>query len=139
MTIEEKKKWLSRALKKDEEIKSLLIAQQKSLELACNITSCVNEVNIQSSKKNSTEDKFIAYSDYSRMIDDRIDELCDIKIDILSTINKMQESTYRIVLINYYINGMTFEEISAIVKYSKEHIIRDIFPKALEQIKIEGV
>lgn len=129
------KEWLSRGWKLDNEINALLSEQKRAFDIACGTTTRISDDKVQASRGNSAETKFINYLEYSKMIDDRIDELYAIKQEILKAINKLEDNTYRTLLIERYINFKTWENIAVDMNYCYKHIVHTLHPKSLKCIK----
>ncbi len=128
------KEWLNRGRHLDREINQLLVDQQNALNLACGASVGYGNEKVQTSKKNVTERRFIVYADYSAKIDNRIDELYAIKTEIKSAINKLDDPLLRALLIAYYINMKTFDQVANELHYSIRHINR-LHNYALKEIK----
>lgn len=124
------KEWLLRAWYIDDEINELKLAQKKELE-----TPQYSSERVQTSTENTSENAFIRYSDYSILIDRRIDELYDVKRQILNAINKLDDAVLRKLLIARYINFKTWEQISMDLNYGRSHICR-LHGEALKKIKM---
>ena len=131
MTVKE---WLNRGRYLDREIDQLLEDQQNALNLACGTAVSYGGEKVQTSKKNVTERRFIAYADYSAKIDNRIDEPYAIKTEIKAAINKLDDPLLRALLIAYYINMKTFDQVANELHYSIRHINR-LHNYALKEIK----
>ena len=129
------KEWLNRGRNLNEEINALIKAKEKALYDACNVSIAYDKERVQTSQNNSTEAKFTRFADYSKAIDDRIDELYKIKQEILKAISGVDNSTYRTLLIERYINFKTWEEIAVYMNYSYMHITR-LHGKALQRVKM---
>lgn len=133
MTIQNAKKWLSRAEKLDEEINELIKSQQRALTRATSVTCGIGDEKVQTTQKNSTEGKFINYASYSEMIDNRIDELYAIKQEILQAINKVDDGMLRTLLIARYINFGTWEHIAETIDVSEKWVRTGLHIRALEK------
>ena len=130
MTIKE---WLNRGYKLDDEINSLLKEQQEAFSKAIGVNYSATE-KVQTSKRNTSEDRLINYASYSELIDNRVDELYAVKQEILQVINKVNDSVLRTLLIKRYINFQTWEEIACGMNYSYRQICR-LHGKALSKIR----
>lgn len=124
MTVEQVKKWLSRGRCLDEEINTLISEQERAFYSACGMTDTETGERVQTSRRNTSEERFISYADYSKMIDARIDELYRVKKEIMEAVNKINDSVLRTVLIKRYICFLTWEEIAVQMHYSYMHICR---------------
>ena len=128
------KEWLNRGYKLDKEINALLNEQSAALTRATGSTCGTNAERVQTSRRNTTEDRFINYASYSELIDNRIDELYAIKQEILSAINKVNDAVLRTLLIEKYVNFHTWEQIACNMNYSYVHVVHNLHPKALNAI-----
>lgn len=131
MTVKE---WLNRGYKLDKEINTLLKAQHDALARATGSTCGTNAEKVQTSRRNTSENRFINYASYSELIDNRIDELYAIKQEILSAINKVNDAVLRTLLIEKYVNFHTWEQIACDMNYSYVHVVHNLHPKALDAI-----
>lgn len=131
MTVKE---WLNRGYKLDKEINALLNEQSAALTRATGSTCGTNAERVQTSRRNTTEDRFINYASYSELIDNRIDELYAIKQEILSAISKVNDAVLRTLLIEKYVNFHTWEQIACNMNYSYVHVVHNLHPKALNAI-----
>ena len=129
-----KKEWLSRGRKLNYEINQLLIAKQEALELACGGAVDTSEERVQTSKENRTERKFIVYAEYDSIINKRIDELIECKNEIIRAINSVENPTYRALLIAYYINCKTWEQVADDLNYDLRWVYR-LHGRALQAIE----
>ena len=127
------KEWLNRGYKLDDEINSLLKEQQEAFSKAIGVNYSATE-KVQTSKRNTSEDRLINYASYSELIDNRVDELYAVKQEILQVINKVNDSVLRTLLIKRYINFQTWEEIAYGMNYSYRQICR-LHGKALSKIR----
>ncbi len=64
--------------------------------------------------------------DMQSEINSEIDKLVDLKAEVSGRINQLTDNRYVTVLTNYFINGMTLDDISNSddMKYSKRQIMR---------------
>ena len=128
------KEWLNRGWKLNREIDALLEEQRRALELATATTSAPQEDKVQGGEGNRTADKFANYAAYAAEIDSRIDDLFQIKQEIDQAIEKVENTTYRTLLIERYINFKKWEQIAVDMDYSYVHIVR-LHGKALQKVK----
>lgn len=131
MTVKE---WLQYGRKLNDEVEQLKYAQRQALELACETSIDMNNEKVQTSGGNATERKFIAYADYSKMLDEKIDELVDYRVRMLNLINRLDNTIYRTLLIARYINCKTWEQIADEMGYDLRWIYR-LHGKALKAIE----
>lgn len=135
LTIQQVKQWLNRARNIEKEIDILKQEKVEAFEGTTKITSAAEGERVQISVSNSSENKFIEYSEYSVLIDNRIDELYAVKCEILNAINTVEDGTLRILLELRYLQGETWERIAQSMHYSYKHIVHSLHPKALKKLK----
>ena len=121
MTTKER---LNRGRNLNEEINALIKAKEKALYDACNVSITYDKERVQTSQNNSTEAKFTRFVDYSKAIDDRIDELYKIKHEIFKAISAVENGAYRTLLIERYINFESWEQIANSMNYDRRQITR---------------
>lgn len=78
-----------------------------------------------------TIDKII---DMRAEINGEIDRLVDLKAVIRNQLNSLNDNRYIAVMVEYYINGKTFEKIAENMHYSNRQIIR-IHGNALQKFR----
>lgn len=124
MTEQGVKQWLNRAHNIDREIKNLERERDKAFNRATSVINGSGSEKVQTSKINATEGKYAAYADYVAEIDKRTAELYEVKAEILRAINKVDNSTYRLLLTLRYIRFMTWERIAEEMNYSYRQTLR---------------
>lgn len=129
------KEWLNRGWKLNREIDALLEEQRRALELATATTSAPQEDKVQGGEGNRTAERFANYAAYAAEIDSRIDELFQIKQEIDQAIEKVENTTYRTLLFERYINFKKWEQIAVDMDYSFRQITR-LHGEALKKIKM---
>ena len=127
------KQWLNRAKRIDEEIDSLIQTRDETLSRILSITQSYTADTVQSTKDPHKFDR-LAGLEYD--IDRKVDELIDVKREILSTIHQISDRRYRLVLMKRYIDYKTFERIAVEMHYSYQQICR-LHGRAL--IEIGGI
>ncbi len=128
------KDWLNRGWKLNDEINSLLLEQQEALEAACSTTTTLQQDKVQTSRTNSTEYKMIKYADYSEIINQKTDELYDIKREIISVIRKLDDNTYKILLYERYIKFNCWDKIAKRINRNQFTTRGKIHGRALKDI-----
>ena len=129
------KAWLGRAKHIDDEINALLKEQERALTRATGAVPAAKGERVQTTPQNGSEDRFIAYAEYSRIIDERIDELYAVKCEIFKAISRIEDGTLRTLLELRYLSFKTWEEIAVEMSYSYVHVVHNLHPQALKKIK----
>lgn len=127
------KQWLKQGWNLQKEVEALQNAKRQAFYTACNSTGILSNVPSKSSG-NATENKMCNYVDYSQLLDNRLQELYHIKSEILTAILKVENSTYRTLLTERYINLKKWEEIAGVMGYSTEHLRKYIHSQALHTL-----
>ena len=126
--------WLLRARNIDKEIAELAVSRREAFELATNATSCISADKVQNSTANTNENKLINLTDYDLILSQKQEELRKTKAEIVNAIYSVNNSLYRTILLAYYINGKTWEQIAAELGYDTRWIYR-LREKALKAIE----
>lgn len=117
------------------ELKQLQTLKEKAYILACGSCCDMSNEKVQTSKNNSSEQKFAAYADYSKQVDDMISELMEYRGELLNALNQMNNHTYKTLLIERYINCQTWEKVAEKMRYSYIHVVHRLHPQALEAME----
>ena len=126
------KSWLMRARNIDKEITALLDAKTQLYNRCTSTTITLGEK--VSGGGQDFDKQLITLAAFYETIDKKIDELVSIKEEILQAISCVQDSTYRTILIERYINFKSLEEISVKLNYGYRHLCR-LHGEALTKIK----
>lgn len=115
------RQFLRRAKKIDSEIDVLLMAKQETLDRVLSITQKYDADGAQSSKDPHKYDRLV---ELESMIDQKTDELLEVKKEIMVTIMQLPERRLRCVMLDTYIRMMTFEQIAVEQHYSYRQVKR---------------
>ncbi len=121
MTVKE---YFQKGRKLNFEIKELILAKNNAFDMACSVTAAPSDERVQTSTKNSSELKFINYSQYVETIEKRVMELCEYRLNMLQLISKLDNVLHRTLLIDRYINCLSWEEIALCMEMTERHIYR---------------
>lgn len=124
------KEYLSRARGIEDEIRQLERMRRAAYERATGCTAPINPAPAHGGKKN---DVITAYTHYATLLDEKVAELIDTKIDIEQAIRRLPERLEREVLRGYYIEGKTLEQVADDVGKSVRQVSR-IHGRALEKV-----
>lgn len=109
------KQWLSRARFIDRELQALRDARRKTFDSLTNITQNYNSDGAQTTPNPHKLDRLIELND---MIDRKETELIAARLEIMTAIMKVPSGNQRAVLMAYFINGKTLENIGVENGYS---------------------
>lgn len=129
------KEWLNRGRLLDQRVNKLLAERDRMFDLAVKMTGSIQEDKVQTSKKNTSEESFAKYVAYTAEIDKKIDELIEVKKEILTAIYQVEDPTLRTLLQLRYINFETWEQIAIDMSYSYVHIVYNLHPIALQKVE----
>ena len=115
------KQYMNRARRVDSEIESLIKLVQKTRESLESITQSYTGDIIQSSKNPHKYDRLV---ELESLVDEKIAEQIKIKKETLETISQLKDRRQREVLIGYYLNMNTWEQVAVDMNYSYMHITR---------------
>ena len=132
MTIKE---WLNRGRLLDQQVDKLLAERDRTFDFAVKVTGSMQEDKVQASKRNTSEERFVKYASYTSEIDKKVDELVEVKKEILSAVYQVEDPTLRTLLQLRYINFETWEQIAIDMNYSYMQVCR-LHGKALEKVKM---
>ena len=124
------KQFLSRGRWIEREITSLIRTRDETRDRLTHITQNYDGDGAQSTKD---PHKFDALVELEYKLDERIDELCAVKTEILDTISKLEDSRERLALQLYYIDMKSWEEIAVLMGYGWRNIMK-IRKKGLTEV-----
>lgn len=116
------RQWLGRARSIDREMKALEKARQDALDAATRITQNYEADGAQSSKDPHSKMERIA--EYVGLLDAKHDELIQAKTEITEEIYRLWDGRLKSILVDYYINNLTLEQIAVKEHYSYAHVKR---------------
>ena len=128
------KDWLRRGWRMEEEIRTLQDAKDRAFEDACRTGKPMQADRVRCSGKNTSEDRFIRYSDLEKEMDRQIDKLLMIKEEIMRAINALDNGIYRQLLTKRYLECKTWEQIAVEMHYSYRQIT-NLHGRALLEIR----
>lgn len=126
------KEWLLRARRMDRRIGALKETKQTAFDRATSATAVPKET---PGCGGAQESKSERYAVLSAEIDEQIEELNQVRTEILQAIREIQDSTLATLILEYYVNGKTWEEVAVSVGYSYSHVVHKLHPRALNSVK----
>ncbi len=131
------KEYLRQTFKLDAQINSLIREIETMEAKATKVTTLLDPDRVEKSTgvcANSQESLVVKMVDYKNLVNKKIDELIDLKINILAAIGKIDNPDQRTVLMLRYINLKSFEEIAVTMNYTYRHTTR-LHGKALQSFE----
>lgn len=104
---------------------------QSTRESLETITQNYNSDGAQSTKNPHKFDRLV---ELESLVDAKIDEQIAMKAEILQTIMKLSDRRQRLVLMEYYVEMKTWEQVAVDLNYSYMHITR-IHGYALKEVQ----
>ena len=133
-----KKGWLSRAKKAETEIKALEQEKRRAYEWACGGGSLTDRERVQTSKKNGAQESFLKFTEYSLLLDERLDELYRVKKEVIRAIEQVENPVYRTLLWLRHVSCQPWEKIALEMDYSYYYVTKELYRAALGALKVEG-
>ena len=116
LTAAEAKRWLRRARNLDREINALLQAREEARARAEGLTRPIDGDSIHAT--HDPHRRFDRLAELEEQLDSRVDALIAVKQEILTAIEQLEDTRHRTLLVAYYINGQTWEEIAVEMGYT---------------------
>lgn len=125
------KQYMNRVRKIDREIEALLHLSESTRESLESITQNYEADGAQSTKNPHKYDRLVELDD---LINQKINEQIALKAEILKTILKLNDRRHRLVLIEYYLNCKTWEQVAVDIHYSWRQTM-NLHGNALQEIQ----
>lgn len=117
----EARDFLLRARRLDERIAELEVSARCAWELETSTTSQLSGVVVQTSGERRPGESYSALADEIAREKVRLNH---IKADILKTIREVDDNALARLLIAYYVNGKSWEQVAVDMNYSFRHVTR---------------
>ena len=115
----------------DKEIEALLRLVQRTRESLETVTQNYDSDGAQSTKNPHKYDRLV---ELESLVDEKIDQQIALKAEILNTIMQLEDRRQRLVLMEYYIEMKTFEQVAVDIHYSWRQIM-NIHGHALKEVE----
>lgn len=115
------KQFLGRARWADKEIVSLMRTRDETFDRLTHITQSYDGDGAQTTKD---PHKFDSYVALEQKLDQMIDELCDIKLEIINVLSQLKDTRELMILKAYYVDLKTWERTAADCGLSWTHTMR---------------
>ena len=119
----------------NDELKLLKQARQEAWDIATSSTSDTTRERVKTSSGNSSERKNNLLLEYDLKISRQREKLWQCKAEILEAISEIEDGRYRILLIAYYVNCKSWEEVAVQMNYGIRQVYR-LHGDALQKIKL---
>ena len=124
--MQDVKKYLEQLLDIDLDIQSKVTTAQRMRESLTTISATRYKVdNVQESNTHTTEDKMAEYMDMEKEADKMVDDLLDLKMNVIKEINKIDDRLHVIILTERYVNNKGWKEVAAIFGKEERQIHRN--------------
>lgn len=125
------KQYLNRVRRIDKEIEVLLRQVQRTRERLESVTQNYNGDSLTGSRDPHKYDRLV---ELESLVDQKIDEQIALKAEILKTITQLSDRRQRLVLMEYYVEMKTFEQVAVDLHYSWRQIM-NIHGHALKEVE----
>ena len=125
------KQYLNRVRRIDKEIEALLRLVQRTRESLETVTQNYDSDGAQSTKNPHKYDRLV---ELESLVDAKIDQQIALKAEILNTIMQLEDRRQRLVLMEYYVEMKTFEQVAVDIHYSWRQIM-NIHGHALKEVQ----
>ena len=125
------KQYLNRVRRIDKEIEALLRLVQRTRESLETVTQNYDSDGAQSTKNPHKYDRLV---ELESLVDEKIDQQIALKAEILNTIMQLEDRRQRLVLMEYYVEMKTFEQVAVDIHYSWRQIM-NIHARALKEVQ----
>lgn len=133
--MQQAREYLERALDIDERIKNKTLEKEQWRSIAeCTSASAEGERVQSSGSMHKMEDAVIKILEIEEEIDEMIEQLINMKQEIIKTIDKIEDTKSYSLLHKRYVQGKSFEEIQDQTQFSQSTIERK-FNQAYEQVQ----
>lgn len=117
------KHWLNRSIGSHRYVKAL----QRRLDsfTYANITNYEKDGSARTKpSENAQESKMLEYSELCRLIDETRGKIETYDVETLQTINKIDSNLQKTILVERYINLLSWDDIAKKIDYSRAHVQR---------------
>ena len=129
MTSKEVKAWLMRARRLESRIDQLEEAERSGWERA---TATTQSPRADAGGRSGVSRKPELYGVLSGAVDAERRRLDAVKAEIVTVVGRVQDNTLAALLMAYYVNGKTWEQVCVDIHYSYKHVVHQLHPRALE-------
>lgn len=128
----EAKQWLLRARRLQSRIDQLEEARRAAWERATSTTQTPRSDPVARSGISRKPEQF---GELGAVIDGELRRLDAVKAEIMAVIAQVPDNTLAALLVGYYVNGHTWEQVCVDISYSYKHVVHQLHPRALETVQ----
>ena len=115
------KQYMNRVRRVDKEIQALDRLYQKTRDSVESVTQKYDSDGAQATKNPHKFDRLV---ELEALIDEKVQEQLNLKAETLLTISKLKDRRQRIVLMEYYLEMKTWEQVAVDIGYTYQHTMR---------------
>lgn len=112
---------MNRVRRIDKEIEALLRLVQRTRESLESVTQNYNGDITTGTKNPHKYDRLV---ELESLVDEKIDQQIALKAEILNTIMQLEDRRQRLVLMEYYVEMKTWEQVAVDLNYAWRHVMR---------------
>ena len=112
-------RWLARMWDADIEVNQLIARRDEIVSMMSGIGKYDDEFIPSQTGENSTETKYLEYSELSAQIDKKLDLISRENNRTLQTINKVDDSMLRGMLVARYVRRLSWQDVGHLYNYEK--------------------
>lgn len=112
-------RWLARMWDADIEVNQLIARRDEIISMMSGIGKYDDEFIPAQTGENSTETKYLEYSELSAQIDKKLDLISRENNRTLQTINKVDDSMLRGMLVARYVRRLSWQDVGHLYNYEK--------------------
>lgn len=128
------KEYFSQIFKLDKAIDELRSEREAIIATAYKANAMQDAPTYSNQFNSKTENIALKLIDHMDSVNEKVDELVDLKVNISMEIEKVEDRRYRTILKEHYICGKSFERIAVEQPYSYRHATR-LHGEALQAFK----
>lgn len=124
------KQYLSQGRQLQDRIRALKEAQARAYSRATSVSAEVREP-VRGGKKKDKTDTWLSITE---RLEEEQEQLAETQLDLINTIQQVKENLLATVLIEYYINGRTWEQVAETLHYSESYTRGVLHGWALQRV-----
>lgn len=116
-------------------IRALQTCKRRAYERATSATTHLHKVDVRGKGPGRSDDAMAEYAKLSAQIDAETARLFAIQRDLLDLFSEMEDNRLAQCMIEYYVNGKTWEQVAELTHYSVQYMSRALHPRALHWVQ----